>query len=77
VDPGPVPTEWQEVAGEARRITGPKVEADQVVREALAAYDRGRRSIVPGAATRWLMRATKAPRSVQLRVVESLFRPRD
>jgi len=44
VNPGPVPTEWQAVAGHDDLPSVPgKIEADQVVAESLAAYDRGRR----------------------------------
>jgi short-subunit dehydrogenase len=80
VNPGPVPTEWQQVAGyESGRVgvVPGSIPADQVVREALAAYDRGRRSVIPGRAIRWFIRATRpAPRAVQLRVTERLYRPR-
>jgi short-subunit dehydrogenase len=80
VNPGPVPTEWQRIAGyeEGRVAVVPgTISAEQVVREALAAYDRGRRSVIPGRTIRWLIRATKtSPRTVQLRVTERLYRPR-
>jgi short-subunit dehydrogenase len=79
VNPGPVPTEWQQVAGyEPDRVgvVPGRIEADQVVRESLAAYDRGRRSVIPGRTMRWVMRATRAPRSIQLRVAARLYRPR-
>src|SRR5207247_9736505 len=49
VNPGPVPTEWHEVAGyDADRVgvVPGSIPAEQVVREALAAYDRGRRSVI-------------------------------
>jgi len=76
VNPGPVPTEWQRVAGhDDVAIVPGEIPAEQVVREALAAYDRGRRSIIPGRRMRWVMRATHAPRSIQLRVAERLYRP--
>ena len=53
VNPGPVPTEWQEVADAAEGAISTMpgmmiVEADQVVRESLDAYDRGARSFIPG-----------------------------
>ena len=80
VNPGPVPTEWQQVAGyeEGRVSVVPgAIPAEQVVSEALAAYDRGRRSVIPGRAIRWFINATRpAPRPVQLRVTERLYRPR-
>ena len=79
VNPGPVPTEWQGVAGyEAGRVAvvPGKIPAEQVVRESLAAYDRGRRSVIPGRTIRWFLRATRpSPRAVQLRVTERLYRP--
>ncbi|OLE37421.1 MAG: hypothetical protein AUG48_04495 [Actinobacteria bacterium 13_1_20CM_3_68_9] len=80
VNPGPVPTEWQEVAGydpgRAGVVPG-QIPAAQVVRESLAAYDGGRRSVIPGRMIRWFIRATRpSPRAVQLRVTERLYRPR-
>jgi short-subunit dehydrogenase len=81
VNPGPVPTEWQQVAGyESGRVgvVPGRIPADQVVREALAAYDLGRRSVIPGRAIRWFIRVTRpSPRAVQLRVTERLYRPKD
>jgi uncharacterized protein len=78
VNPGPVPTEWQQVAGyDERTATMPgKISAEQVVREALAAYDKGRRSIIPGRTFRWIMRGTKlGSRGTSLRVTERIYRP--
>jgi uncharacterized protein len=79
VNPGPVPTEWQDIAGHDDINVAPgKIEADQVVAESLAAYDRGRRSIVPGRTIRWFLRATApSPRGIQLRVTERMYRPKD
>jgi short-subunit dehydrogenase len=81
VNPGPVPTEWQAVAGyEDPTQTAPvpgEIPASQVVAEALRAYDRGRRSVIPGRMIRWFIRATRpSPRPVQLRVTERLYRPK-
>jgi short-subunit dehydrogenase len=80
VNPGPVPTEWQAVAGDLKgteRIPGATIEASQAVEEALRAFDQGKRSIVPGRTMRWFLRATKpGPRAVQLRVTERMYRPR-
>lgn len=80
VNPGPVPTEWQEVAGYESDRTGVvpgEIPAEQVVREALAAYDRGRRSVIPGRMIRWFIRITSpSPRGIQLRVTERMYRPR-
>ena len=79
VNPGPVPTEWQGVAGYEPGRTGVvpgRIPAAQVVREALAAYDRGRRSVIPGRMIRWFIRATRpSPRAIQLRVTERMYRP--
>jgi uncharacterized protein len=77
VNPGPVPTEWQQIAGfnDATRLPG-TISAEQVVREALEAYDRNARSMIPGRTFRWVMRAGKlGPRAVQLRIMERMYRP--
>lgn len=53
VNPGPVPTEWQQVAGYAPHYLPPvpgKITAAQVAKESLRAFERGERSIIPG---RW------------------------
>jgi uncharacterized protein len=79
VNPGPVPTEWREVAGydESTNVMPGEISAEQVVREALAAYDKGRRTVIPGRAFRWVMRGSRiGPRAVQLRVTERIYRPR-
>lgn len=77
VNPGPVPTEWQAIADfeeGPERVPG-AIEADRVVRESLRAYDRGKRSIIPGTVIRWFIRATKpSPRAIQLRVTERMYR---
>jgi len=75
VNPGPVPTEWQEVANQ-KRITAPgKIDAERCVREALEAYDRGARSVIPGRFIRWFVRASApSPRALQLRVTERMYR---
>ena len=80
VNPGPVPTEWQQVAGYeesgAEMMPG-QIEADQVVREALRSYDKGRRSMIPGRFFRNFMRLSKTtPRGVNLRIAERMYRPR-
>jgi len=78
VNPGPVPTEWQQVAGhEDTSVVPGKIEADQCVAEALAAYDRGRRSVIPGRTIRWFLRVTRpSTRGMQLRITERLYRPK-
>ena len=79
VNPGPVPTEWQQAAGyEPGRVAvvPGTIPAEQVVRESLAAYERGRRSVIPGRTIRWFIRATRpSPRAMQLRITERLYRP--
>lgn len=80
VNPGPVPTEWQQVAGydEAGGEMMPgAIKADQVVREALGAYDAGKRSLVPGRFFRNFMRLNApAPKAIKLRVSERMYRPK-
>ena len=78
VNPGPVPTEWQEVAGHDDVTTVPgEITAEQCVAESLEAYDAGRRSIIPGRRMRWFIRATRpSTRGVQLRITERLYRPK-
>lgn len=79
VNPGPVPTEWQQVAGYAPDHLPPvpgRISAEQVARESLRAFERGRRTIIPGVVIRWYMRINKpAPLPVKLRVVERMYRP--
>jgi hypothetical protein len=51
------------------------IEADQVVSESLAAYEKGTRSFVPGRTFRWFMRVSSVgPRAVGLRVAERMYR---
>lgn len=78
VNPGPVPTEWQQVAGhEDTGVVPGKIGAAQCVAESLDAYDRGRRAIIPGRRMRWFMRATRpGTRTLQLRIAERLYRPK-
>ena len=80
VNPGPVPTEWQQVAGYEAvggEMMPGAIGADQVVSEALHAYDRGKRSMVPGRLFRNFMRLNApAPRSLKLAVSERMYRPR-
>jgi short-subunit dehydrogenase len=80
VNPGPVPTEWQQVAGYQENRSGVvpgEISAEQVVAESLAAWDRGRRSVIPGRMIRWFIRATQpSPRALQLRITERMYRPK-
>jgi short-subunit dehydrogenase len=77
VNPGPVPTEWQQVAGldDVGKVPG-EISAEQCVAESIEAWEGGRRSIIPGRLMRWVMRGSKlGPRGIQLRVSERLYRP--
>jgi len=80
VNPGPVPTEWQQVAGYAENRSAPapgEISAEQVVRESLEAWDGGKRFVIPGRTIRWFIRATRpSPRAVQLRITERMYRPK-
>jgi short-subunit dehydrogenase len=78
VNPGPVKTEWQAVAGYAentRTVPG-MIDAQQCVADSLRAYDRGKRSVIPGRLMPWVMRATVSPKPIKLRVSERIYRPR-
>jgi hypothetical protein len=79
VNPGPVPTEWQGVAGYEPGYLPPvpgKISAEQVARESLEAFDSGKRTIIPGAVIRWFMRINApSPTALKLRVAERLYRP--
>jgi short-subunit dehydrogenase len=76
INPGPVRTEWQEIAGiEGSQIPPGMISAERCVREALDAYDRRARSLVPGTMFRWMMRTAHAPRAVKLRIMERQYRP--
>jgi len=77
VNPGPVKTEWQSVAGydESTRTMPGMIAAEQCVADSLSAYDRGKRSVIPGRLFPWLMRATVAPKPIKLRVTERIYRP--
>ena len=80
VNPGPVPTEWQRVAGYEPDYLPPvpgKISAEQVVRESLSAFEQRQRSIIPGSVMRWYMRVNApAPLPIKLRVVERMYRPK-
>ncbi|HET8593243.1 MAG TPA: SDR family oxidoreductase [Solirubrobacterales bacterium] len=78
VNPGPVKTEWQATAGydENTRVMPGMITAERCVEDALRAFERGRRSVVPGRLFPWIMRATASPKPVKLRVSERIYRPR-
>ncbi len=90
VAPGPVETEFSEVAGSRERIGRPpawmRISAVQCAREAIAGFDRAEPLVHPGLAYRWVMRlASIIPRGVlraagltaarQLRYGTSLLEP--
>jgi short-subunit dehydrogenase len=81
VNPGPVPTEWQDVAGYEPGYLPPvpgKIGPEQVARESIRAFERGKRTLIPGAVIRWYMRLNSpAPTPVKLRVTERMYRPGD
>ena len=63
--------------GFAKGVPG-EIPAEQVVAEALDAFDRDRRSLIPGRVIRTFMLASRmGPRRLQLRVAERMYRPRD
>jgi uncharacterized protein len=78
VNPGPVKTEWQAVAGydESTRTVPGLISARRCVADSLRAHDRGKRSVVPGGLMPWLMRASVGPKPIKLRVTERLYRPK-
>jgi short-subunit dehydrogenase len=80
VNPGPVKTEWQAVAGydEKTRVMPGMISAEKCVEDALRAFDRGRRSVITGRMFPWVMRFTQlSPKPVKLRVSERIYRPKD
>jgi short-subunit dehydrogenase len=78
VNPGPVKTEWQSVAGydEETPVPPGMITAEQCVRDALRAWDNNKRSTVTGRFFPWFMRAAVGPKGVKLRVAERMYRPR-
>ena len=78
VNPGPVKTEWQDVAGydDNTPIPPGMITAERCVKDALRAYDHNKRSTVTGRFFPWFMRAAVGPKGVKLRVAERMYRPR-
>jgi len=78
VNPGPVPTEFQQVAGFKDGAMPPvpgAISAEQLAREVLDAYERGRSSLIPGFVIRWYMRlVAPVPRALKVAVVERMYR---
>lgn len=67
VDPGPVDTEFSEVAGEEaeRRPSWLRISAERCAREAIEGFERAVPVVYPGSIHRWLMRlASLVPRPV-------------
>jgi short-subunit dehydrogenase len=77
VNPGPVPTEWQEISKIPEASIPPgSISAEKCVADSLKAYERGRRAIVPGFLIRNMMRFNQpAPRPLKVRVAERMYRP--
>jgi short-subunit dehydrogenase len=79
VNPGPVSTEFQQVAHFPADWLPPvpgRIPAEQVARESLAAFKRGQRSVIPGAVIRWFIRGSSiGPLPLKLRVAERMYRP--
>lgn len=76
VCPGPVPTEWQAVAGRDG-VPGfpPVVSAQQVVKESLQAVEKDKRAIIPGTLTRLTMLATRPfPNALKLPVARRMYK---
>jgi uncharacterized protein len=77
VNPGPVPTEWQAVAGLVDQPKfPPAVSTAQVVKESLDAAARDKRSIIPGLLVRLSMLTTRSiPNGVKLPVIRRINEP--
>jgi len=78
VNPGPVPTEFQQVAGFKEGWMPPvpgTISAQALAKEVIDAYEKGKRSLVPGALIRWYMRlVAPVPRAIKVAVVERSYR---
>jgi short-subunit dehydrogenase len=77
VNPGPVPTEWQAVAGLVDQPKfPPAVSTAQVVEESLDAAAHDKRSIIPGRLVRFSMLTTRSiPNSLKLPVIRRINEP--
>lgn len=77
VNPGPVPTEWQAVAGlEDQPKFPPAVSSEQVVKESLEAAAKDRRSIIPGRFVRISMLTSRSiPNSLKLPLIKRINEP--
>ena len=79
VNPGPVPTEWQEIAKIPEESIPPgSISAEECVAQSLRAYERGKRQVVPGFLIRNMMRFNApAPTGLKLKVAERMYRPKE
>jgi short-subunit dehydrogenase len=77
VNPGPVPTEWQGVAGLVDQPKfPPAVSVQQVVKESLDAASSDKRSIIPGRLVRFSMLMTRPiPNALKLPVIKRINEP--
>jgi uncharacterized protein len=77
VSPGPVPTEWQAVAGRGSPPRfPPSVSTAEVVKEALRAVEKDKRSVIPGSLVRLSMLATRpVPNALKLPVTKRMYQP--
>jgi short-subunit dehydrogenase len=75
VNPGPVPTEWQAVAGrDTMPSFPPTVSTGQVVKESLQAVEKDKRSIIPGTLVRLTMLMTRPlPNALKLPVTRRMY----
>jgi len=75
--PGTTASEFQEVAGQPKRVQRKKETAEKVARTGLRALESGKHYVVSGASNYLGMQAQRLlPRGVVTRVVEKIFRPK-
>jgi uncharacterized protein len=74
VSPGPVPTEWQAVAGfDSQPSFPPSVTPAKVVDDSLRAVEKDKRSIIPGLAVRLsMLTARSIPNTIKLPVAKRM-----
>ncbi|MEA2171779.1 MAG: uncharacterized protein QOF76_5079 [Solirubrobacteraceae bacterium] len=73
--PGPVETEWAELAGAQNVMIGPmKIPADQVAKAGVDGMEAGKRSVLPGVVTRALGEVNRhMPRTVLLPLIKRIY----
>jgi short-subunit dehydrogenase len=78
VSPGPVPTEWQAIAGYDHQPNfPPSVSTTDVVDSALDAIEKGRRAVIPGRMVRLSMLTVRSiPNSIKLPVIKRIISAR-